>query len=74
MTEKDVELLTEPTGINLAKLAASYSDGLILGSENIPEDLKAFCQQSGLPVLPYDAEAVKDGSYIDSYNSFYDSI
>ena len=74
VTEKDVELLTEPTGINLAKLAASYSDGLILGSENIPEDLKAFCQQSGLPVLPYVAEAVKDGSYIDSYNSFYDSI
>ena len=74
VTEKDVELLTKPTGINLAKLAASYSDGLILGSENIPEDLKAFCQQSGLPVLPYVAEAVKDGSYIDSYNSFYDSI
>ena len=73
-TEKDVELLTEPTGINLAKLAASYSDGLILGAEDIPEDLKAFCLQSGLPVLPYDAEALKDGSYIDSYNSFYDSL
>ena len=74
VTEKDVELLTEPTGINLAKLAASYSDGLILGAEDIPEDLKAFCLQSGLPVLPYDAEALKDGSYIDSYNSFYDSL
>ncbi len=74
VSEKDVELLSEPTGINLAKLAASYSDGLILGSGNIPEDLKAFCQQSGLPVLPYDAEAIKDGSYIDSYNSFYDSL
>ena len=74
VTEKDVEILSEPTGINLAKLAVSYSDGLILGAENIPEDLKVFCQQSGLPVLPYDAEAVKDGSYIDNYNSFYDSL
>jgi starch synthase len=74
VTENDVEVLSEPTGINLAKLAASYSDGIILGADSIPEELTGFCSQSGLPVLPYIAEAVKDGSYIEDYNSFYDNI
>ena len=74
VTEKDVEIMSEPTGINLAKLAASYSDGIILGSENISSELTGFCQEAGLPILPYSAEAIQDGSYIDNYNSFYDSI
>ena len=70
----DVEILTEPTGINLAKLAATYADGIILGSDNIPAEITDFCKEKGLPVLPFNAEALKDGSYIDDYNSFYDTI
>jgi starch synthase len=74
VTEDDLKLLNEPTGTNLAKLAASYSDGIILGSDKLPADLTEFCEKSGLPVLPYDAAAVQDGTYIDNYNSFYDSL
>ena len=74
ITEEDVKLLSDPSGINLAKLAASYSDGIILGSEDIPSEITDFCKEAGLPVLPYNAEALKDGSYIDDYNSFYDQI
>ena len=74
VTEKDVEILSEPTGINLAKLAAGYSDGIILGSDDIPADLTEYCKASGLPMMPYNAEAIKNGSYIDDYNSFYDNL
>ena len=74
VTAQDVEILSEPTGMNLAKLAANYSDGIILGSDKLPSDLTEFCGKSGLPILPYDAAAVQDGSYIDNYNSFYDSL
>ena len=74
VTESDVEILSEPTGVNLAKLAATYSDGIIFGADGIPADLKEFCEKSGLPVLPYDEAAIQDGSYIDSYNSFYDAL
>ena len=73
-TESDLELLTEPTGTNLAKLAASYSDGIILGSEGIPSEITDFCNQTGLPVLPFNAEAMESGAYIDDYNSFYDNL
>ena len=74
VTEKDVEILSEPSGINLAKLAASYSDGIIYGSENIPEELAGFCSSKGLPALAFNADSIKDGSYIEEYNSFYDNL
>ena len=74
VNEKDVEILAEPTGINLAKLAATYSDGIIFGSENIAAELKDFCKESGKPCLPYDGESIQNGAYIDEYNSFYDNL
>ncbi|MGN0191692.1 MAG: hypothetical protein ACI39U_08565, partial [Candidatus Cryptobacteroides sp.] len=67
-------LLEQPDGISLAKLAARYSDGIILANENIPDELSAFCQTEGKPVLPFSRAALEDGSYMDDYNSFYDSI
>ncbi len=72
--EEDVKVLENPTGINLAKLAIDYSDGIIMGSENISEELISYCEKKGLPVLPYKAESLENGSYIEDYNSFYDQI
>ena len=69
-----MEILNDPTGINLAKLAADYSDGIILGSEEVDEEIVRYCKESGLPILPYKAESMADGSYIEDYNSFYDNI
>ena len=74
VSAQDVEKLSEPTGINLAKLAADHSDGIILGSANVEDEIVRYCTDAGLPILPYKAEAVEDGSYIEDYNSFYDSI
>ena len=74
VSEKDVEILAEPTGINLAKLAASYSDGIILGAEEVAPELVEYCQESGLPVLPFNKEKFQDGTYIEDYNSFYDNL
>ena len=74
VTENDVEILSEPTGINLAKLAASYSDGIILGAEDVDKELVEYSKNSGLPVLPFNAEALQSGSYIEDYNSFYDNL
>ena len=74
VTEKDLEVLNQPTGINLAKLAAEYSDGIIFGSEGIPQELVDYCNESDKPCLPYNAEAVQSGSYIEDYNSFYDKL
>ena len=71
---EDVKVLDQPNGINLAKLAATWSDGIIFGSDNVADELKTFCKESGLPVLDYNAEAIENGSYIEDYNSFYDNL
>ena len=74
VTENDVTLLEQPTGTNLAKLAASWSDGVIVGAGDVDNDLVQFCKESGLPVLEYNGEALESGSYIEDYNSFYDNL
>lgn len=74
VTEDDIKVFESSTGTNLAKLAAEYSDGVILGSGDVEQGLVDFCKDKGLPVLPYNAEAVENGSYIEDYNSFYDQI
>lgn len=74
VTEKDIPLLADSTGINLAKTAAQYSDGIIIGSDNIDAGLTEFCEGLPVPMLKYDAKSFEDGSYVDAYNSFYDSL
>lgn len=71
ISEEDIFLPEHPDGINLAELAARYSDGIIMGTAEPDAGLKDFCEKSGMPVLPYNAEAVNDESYIDDYDRFY---
>ena len=60
--------------MELAQLAAQYSDGIILGSENVAPQLVDACRKLDKPLLPFSAAALADGSYMDQYNAFYDSL
>ena len=71
---KDMEAMEKPDGINLAKLAVRYADGIIMGSETIAPELADYCRESGLPLLPYSAGDLESGAYIDIYNDFYDKF
>lgn len=72
--QEDVSLLRTPDGINLAKTAIRYSDGIILGSDRIDPEILAFCEESKLPVLPYDDKSMDNKEYIRQYDEFYDKI
>ena len=71
---KDLDVLSPANGINLAKLAIQYSDGVIMGSANIHEELVSFVEASKLPSLPYVEINTSDSEYIKQYNEFYDTI
>ena len=71
---KDVPLPEKAGGMELAQLAAQYSDGIILGSAGVDPALQAYIGTLGKPILPFDAAALADGSYMDQYNAFYDSL
>ena len=48
-----VKYLENPTHDNLLKVAIDNSDGLVYGSEEISEDLKAYTEKMNVPILPY---------------------
>lgn len=72
---KDIPLLLEnPTGTNLAKTAIQYSDGVIIGSNNVDKGIMDFCASANIPVLGFDSASLGDGSYIKKYDEFYDTL
>ena len=74
LKSEDVPLLADPTGINLAKTAAQYSDGIILGTEDVDEEIVDYCKSLGLPILPFSRASLENGGYIGEYSAFYDQI
>ena len=70
----DVSLLDDPTGINLAELAALYSDGVIIGAPDVDPGLVKFCEGLKIPVLPFNEKSLEDGSYIGEYDNFYQEL
>lgn len=62
-----INTLDEPTYNNLMKVAINHSDALIVGSENIPEDLDAYLKASDKPILEYKS---KD-EFGEAYTTFF---
>ena len=71
---QDVSLSENADGMELAKLAAQYADGIIMGSQDVDASLQEYCATLGVPVLPYQENTFQDGSYMDQYNAFYDNL
>jgi len=74
LSQKDLSVLAPANGINLAKLAIQYSDGIIMGAQNIDSDIVKFISNSNLPVLPYIEASAEDNAFVGEYNKFYDQI
>ena len=74
ITQEDVSLIADPTGINLAKLAVRYSDGVIEAESGINPKLAKFIADSKLPKITSPAISTEDTSYIEAYDNFYDQI
>ena len=71
---EDLGELAEPTGINLAKLAIRYSDGVITAATGVNSSLEAEIKARKLPVLSSPVISAEDTAYIGEYEQFYDQI
>ena len=71
---EDVSEIAEPSGINLAKLAVRYSDGIIKAQGGINRELEKFVSAKKLPMIESPAIGTEDTTYIDAYKAFYDQI
>lgn len=70
ISEKDLKTYKNTGYKDIIKGAVSYSDAIIIGSENTDPDLEKFARASKKPMLGYQNKE----NYIDSYNDFYNKI
>lgn len=75
LKKEHTSLLEPANGINLAKLAIRYSDGLIYGTDSLNEELANYIREEvDLPTLPYIKASTTETQYIQEYKAFYDQI
>jgi len=67
---ESLKMIKNPDFVSISKLAIKHSDAVIIGSEDINEELSAYLTTINKPVLSYKDET----QYIDAYNDFYDEI
>lgn len=67
---KDVKQLSDPTYINLCKLAIDYSDGIICQCENPNAEVLKYAKKSGKPLLSFKTEE----EYVQASSDFYDAV
>jgi starch synthase len=68
--KKDVEVIKDPTFINVSKLGINFSDAVIKGTDDINKDLEKYIHSAGKPYL----ENQPKETYIDAYNEFYQKV
>ena len=74
LSREDAAVLAEPTGINLAKLAIQYADGIIAGVPELDSRLAACVKEHKLPLMSYVKVDKDDNSYVPAYSEFYDNL
>lgn len=55
--------------VNLSKLAIDYSDGVIIGSENINSELDKYLKENDIPTLNHNADFEQ---HVEEVEAFYD--
>jgi starch synthase len=70
INQQDISILSEPSFVNLTKLAIDYSDATIKGSESINNELETYMKASGKPFLDFQQKETYIDAYFDFYNIF----
>jgi starch synthase len=65
-----VSMMRQPNYLSLIGLAATYSDGLIKGSDSLSDAVAGALKETGKPFL----DSVDQEKYVEEYSVFYDSI
>lgn len=68
--DEDLEVFKNGSFMDLMRGALKYCDAIIYGSPELSEDYIKMAEETGKPILTYQAEE----NYIDAYNAFYDSM
>jgi starch synthase len=70
ISKEDVEIVKNPTFVNVNKLAIDFADAVIKGSKKINTDIEKYIKKSGKLSLDY----IEGDEYIDAFSEFYDTV
>ena len=59
--------------VNLTKMALDYSDGVIIGSDKINEDVEKYINEIGIKNLPFNADFDKSAEEINEFYGLIDA-
>lgn len=67
--ESAIAILDKPSYNNIMKVAVDYSDALIIGSQEIPDELQTYLSKCDKPVLGYQEQDAFAEAYTEFYNT-----
>ena len=70
IASEELNIIKDPTYVNLNKLAINMSDAVIMGSDTINADIKKYININNKPILQY----YNGDNYVDIYSDFYNKI
>jgi len=70
ISSDDVSVIQKPDFVQVNKMAIDHSDGVIIASQELDQDVLDYVKNSGKPVLDF----VGNEEYIDAYSEFYEQI
>lgn len=70
--QKSISDLKDPTYENLIRIAIDYSDGIIIGSENVSSKTKEYLKSYKNPILDFQPKDSFSESYTEFYNNLFD--
>lgn len=70
ITNKDLKHFKKPNYVSMMKAAIDFSEGVIIGSETVNQELLDYVNESGKPMIPYQPL----DRFVDAYNNFYDKV
>lgn len=68
IADDKIEVLKEPNYVNLMKSAIENSDAVVVGSEELDEEVKALVESIDKPVLSYANQEELSKAYLEFYN------
>ena len=68
--DESLDLIKNPTHINLAKLAAKHSDAIVYAEQGVQAGIQEYCASLGLPSLTIEGEL----NTLDAMDELYDSV
>jgi starch synthase len=67
---EDIALLKKANHLNMMKNALQFADGLILGDDQVPAELKQFAEGLELPIL----HQYQESDYLAATDEFFDHV